>query len=332
MNEIEANQAFGWLNAGFNISAYSFELAMGKVVELLKTGGWKLAGKGYTDVNAFVADLRLDQFRIIADRRREFIERVKELQPEVSNRTIAGALGVSPDTVNRDVERYRSTVARKGPENGEARERYRPPGAGDGRRDATILVQRDTREERREEKLASIGKAAALSGRFSVFYADPPWRDEFGSSPRQTELHYPVMDLDAIKALPVAEISAADAALYLWALPHMFHKALEVMAAWGFEYRTCATWTKDKIGLGRWFRNQTEHLLVGRRGEFPPPAEDVRSSSWINAPLGRHSAKPDVFIELIERWYPDQPKIELFRRGPARPAWSAWGNEAEAAQ
>jgi hypothetical protein len=125
-----------------------------------------------------------------------------------------------------------------------------PPGATDGRRDARLIVRRDTREERREEKLRSIGAAAALQGLYSVLYADPPWEDEFGPNSRQAELHYPVMTLDAIKAVPVKDISTDDAVLYLWALPHMVPAALELMAAWGFEYRTHIVWAKDTIGLG----------------------------------------------------------------------------------
>ncbi len=64
----------------------------------------------------------------------------------------------------------------------------RPPGAADGRRDARLIVQRDTREERREEKLRSIGEAAALNGLYPVLYADPPWKDEFGTSGRRDSL------------------------------------------------------------------------------------------------------------------------------------------------
>ena len=50
------------------------------------------------------------------------------------------------------------------------------------------------------------------------------------------------------------------------------------------------------------------------------------------APVGEHSAKPEVFAEMIELWYPDAVKLELFRRGPARPGWSVWGSEAKAAE
>ena len=70
--------------------------------------------------------------------------------------------------------------------------------------------------------------------------------------------------------------------------------------------------------------------MIGRRGTFPPPPEFLRSPSVIHAPIGKHSEKPAIFAELIERWYPELPKIELFCRGRARPGWSAWGNEAEA--
>ena len=170
--------------------------------------------------------------------------------------------------------------------------------------------------------------AAALTGCYSVFYADPPWEDEFGPNARQAELHYPVMSLEEIKAVPVSEVSASDAILYLWALPHMVPAALEVMAVWGFQHRTEMVWVKDKIGLGEWVRHQHEVLLIGRRGAFPPPPTAVRSPSVVTASRGKHSEKPAIFAEMIERWYPALPKIELFRRGAARPGWSAWGNEA----
>jgi len=325
---VEANQAYGALTEGLYLANFTFERAMGNVLAVLKSGQWRKVGAGFTDVDVFVRSLQLDRFRVVAEQRKEFVERVLELRPDISHRAIAGALGVSHDTVDRAVRgRNRPTDAGNAEENREAGGRSRPGGA-DGRRDARLIIQRDTREERREEKLRSIAAAAALEGLYSVFYGDPPWEDEFGDNPRQTELHYPVMTLDKIKALPVKSISTPNAVLYVWALPHMRRQADAVMEAWGFEYRSEIIWVKDKIGIGQWVRNQHEILLIGRKGGFPPPPEAVRSPSVIAAPRGEHSAKPEVFAELIERWYGDMPKIELFRRGPARPGWSAWGNEA----
>ena len=84
----------------------------------------------------------------------------------------------------------------------------------------------------------------------------PARQDDFGPTGREVERHYSVMSLDHIKALPVGEIAAPNGVLFLWALPHMVPKALEVMAAWGFEYRTQMVWVKDRAGLGQWARNQ----------------------------------------------------------------------------
>jgi N6-adenosine-specific RNA methylase IME4 len=69
-------------------------------------------------------------------------------------------------------------------------------------------------------------------------------------------------------------------------------------------------------------------LLIGRKGAFPTPPESLRVGSVISAPVGAHSAKPIIFLEMIESWWPDAPKLEMFRRGRPRKGWTAWGNEA----
>jgi N6-adenosine-specific RNA methylase IME4 len=87
-------------------------------------------------------------------------------------------------------------------------------------------------------------------------------------------------------------------------------------------------WGKDKVGLGRWNRNKHEILLLGVKGNVPCPAPGTQWDSLIMAPRREHSAKPECFLEMIEQYFPNVPKIELNRRGPARPGWAAWGNEA----
>jgi N6-adenosine-specific RNA methylase IME4 len=69
-------------------------------------------------------------------------------------------------------------------------------------------------------------------------------------------------------------------------------------------------------------------VLIARRGDFPSPPPSARPSSVIRAPKREHSRKPDQLYEMIEAMYPDLPKFELFARGPARPGWGTWGNEA----
>lgn len=199
----------------------------------------------------------------------------------------------------------------------------------------------ETRRTERIEKLAEISKGNTELGteqKYPIIYADPPWRYEnppMGASNRSIENHYPTMTLEEICAVPVANISTDDALLYLWATAPKLAECIQVITAWGFEYRTSFVWIKDKIGMGYHARNQHELLLVAKRGAIPPPAVENRVSSVIEAVRGKHSEKPDEFYALIETMYPELPKIELFRRDEPgvvpREGWAAWGNQASAA-
>ena len=175
-------------------------------------------------------------------------------------------------------------------------------------------------------------QVALPTKRFGVILADPAWTFEVYNaetgSDRSAENHYPVQSLDAIKSLDVPSIAATDCALFLWATSPMMPQALEMMAAWGFTYKSQVVWEKDRAGTGYWFWNQHELLLVGTRGNVPAPGPGTQWLSVVKAPVDKHSAKPERFLELIEEYFPSVPKIELNRRGPAREGWSAWGNEA----
>jgi N6-adenosine-specific RNA methylase IME4 len=86
---------------------------------------------------------------------------------------------------------------------------------------------------------------------------------------------------------------------------------------------------KPSIGPGVWLRNRHELLLFARKGSFAPPDPEDRVDSVLEAPRGRHSQKPEVVYELIERMYPQASRLELFARGTPRPGWICWGNEVE---
>ena len=187
--------------------------------------------------------------------------------------------------------------------------------------------KRDATFKRIQAEAAAVSQSWP-TGRYSVIYADPPTEDEYGHTKRDTENHYPTMTWEEVKDLAVGEITTDDAVCYLWATPHTIHRSLEVMHRWGFDYRTHMVWSKtDGFGLGAWVRNEHEILLIGRKGKFPPPPEDKRIGSVVELPAGDHSAKPEEFAEMIESWYPDAVKLELFRRGPPRKGWVAWGFE-----
>src|SRR5207248_658502 len=109
----------------------------------------------------------------------------------------------------------------------------------------------------------------------------------------------PTLPLAEIMALPVP--AAEDALLYLWAVNSQLPAALEVLATWGFDYRSNEVWVKPSIGLGVWTRNRHELLLIGRRGKASLPEPQARLDSVIEAKRGRHSEKPACVYERLER-------------------------------
>jgi N6-adenosine-specific RNA methylase IME4 len=140
------------------------------------------------------------------------------------------------------------------------------------------------------------------------------------------------MSLADIKALPVGELAARDCALLLWATDPMLTQALDVMAAWGFRYKTVGFyWTKTNkdgspfTGCGYWTRANPEQCLLGTRGNPKRQAKDVRR--WIVAPRREHSRKPDEVYTRVERLLPG-PYCDLFSR-ERRAGWDSFGNQVD---
>jgi len=165
-------------------------------------------------------------------------------------------------------------------------------------------------------------------GVFNIVYADPPWQYDFSRSPtRAIENQYPTMELEQIKKMPFPAI-AEDAVLLMWATSPKLKDALEVVDAWGFEYKTNMVWVKDKIGMGYYARQQHELLLIAGKGRSVVPKEEDRPPSIIEAPRLEHSSKPPEVRDIIQGMYPNGKAIELFARERLSGYWTSWGNEA----
>lgn len=159
---------------------------------------------------------------------------------------------------------------------------------------------------------------------------NPPWYERgAGKIKRGADRHYSLMKTRDIIALPVEKIVAQNAHLYLWTTNNFLPDALTVMKAWGFDYKTIITWVKDRIGLGQYFRGQTEHCLFGVRGMLPYKivnGKRQQGRTAFHSPKGQHSAKPFVMRQIIEI-VSDRDgfnKIELFAREKVS-GWDAWG-------
>lgn len=196
-------------------------------------------------------------------------------------------------------------------------------------KDVARAVDKKLAEWRNQSAKSKQGDAPELpTGKYSVIYADPPWQYDFSlSDSRKIENQYQTMTVGDICALPVADIENNDCVLLMWATSPKLIEAMQVIEAWGFTYKTCAVWVKDKIGMGYYFRQQHELLLVASKGNPPIPEPGRRVSSVITAPRLEHSAKPESVYGIIDGMYPDTQKVELFARSNGRKGWTAWGNQ-----
>ena len=178
--------------------------------------------------------------------------------------------------------------------------------------------------------------------RYSIIYADPAWRfknwsmeaaavkgEKWGRANGRSP--YDCMDTKDICTLPVREVATRDCVLFLWATFPKLPDALQVIQAWGFEYKTNAfTWIKEnpsgigyKFGLGYWTRGNAEVCLLATRGK--PKRVSKTVPQLVFAPVGTHSVKPPVVRERIVKLVGDLPRLEMFAREHV-PGWTSIGD------
>jgi len=164
--------------------------------------------------------------------------------------------------------------------------------------------------------------------RFSTLVIDPPWpyndklmsgNSGFGRArlTRGAANHYPVMTLDALRTLRLQDVTTPASHLYLWTTNAFMGEALDLMRAWGWTHKTILTWVKPQIGMGHYYRNNTEHVVFGVRGKLRTLRRNVPTA--FTAPRTQHSVKPTLFYGIVESMSPG-PHLELF----ARTRWPGW--------
>lgn len=184
-------------------------------------------------------------------------------------------------------------------------------------------------------------------GDYSVIYADPAWdlksnsKDKPGRNPRR---HYKCMGLDEIQALPVRDLVAPQAILFMWITGPFFVLGahIPIMKAWGFKPSAVGfTWVKTQrkapslwitakdlhMGTGFTTRKNAEFCLIGKRGKSL--RKSARVHEILISPVMEHSRKPDEFRNRIQEYVgPGLRMAELFAR-ETRPGWEVWGNETD---
>ena len=171
--------------------------------------------------------------------------------------------------------------------------------------------------------------------KYQIIYADPPWEyKESGSGSRVVKTHYPTMNIEKIKELPVKNISNDTSILFLWVTFPRLKQGLDVIEAWGFDYYGLGfDWVKTSKngkpswGMGYYTRQNTEVCLIGVKDKNHRLKPLVRNIlSVVHSERREHSRKPDCIRDYIVDICGDIPRIELFARQYAD-GWDCWGNE-----
>jgi len=191
---------------------------------------------------------------------------------------------------------------------------------------ATVKQLRD-----RVRQIRNADSPPLPRGVYRVIYADPPW--EYGDKRTNdqksgsAESQYPTMSVSELCGLGVRDIAANDSVLFLWATAPCLSEAMQVIEAWGFKYKAQFVWDKLKGFNGHYNDVRHELLLIATRGSWVPEIDKL-DPSIIAERRTKHSRKPDLFYELIERMYPagDSTHVELFARR-SRKGWQSWGNQ-----
>lgn len=177
--------------------------------------------------------------------------------------------------------------------------------------------------------------------KYQIIYADPPWRYEFSPKARGAiERHYPTMTIEEICELNMGSIADKDCYLFLWTTMPKLPESLEVVKAWGFNYRTIAfVWVKTSkqfpskpryLGSGSYTRPNAELVILARNSKSP--IKSTMPEQVIMAPRSRHSQKPVEVKQRIVSMLGDLPRIELFSRTKNSlfsDGWDVWGDEVE---
>ena len=171
-----------------------------------------------------------------------------------------------------------------------------------------------------------------MSKPFSTAIIDPPWPYAGASSHKKLSgyvkcavTQYETIPMKDLMSLPIGEIVTDY--IFLWSVAPFVAsgEASELLKSWGFIPRSMMFWHKNTgLGVGYWFRGDCEPILFASKKASPAIRTNERS--LFASKRLRHSAKPDIVHELVEKHFPG-PYLEIFGRR-SRQGWTVLGNES----
>lgn len=175
--------------------------------------------------------------------------------------------------------------------------------------------------------------------KYQIIYADPPWKQMKGGRKNKRPnssggaLAYSTMSLDDIQGVlnKAGFRSDENRVMFLWTIDKYLHQAERMAHSLGYKLHARMIWNKvTGIPAAFTIRYGHEYLLYLYHGKLLPVAKDERGKihSVFTEKVKKHSQKPEIAFQIIERLYPDTDRLELFAR-QKRPGWDVWGNEVE---
>ena len=161
------------------------------------------------------------------------------------------------------------------------------------------------------------------TSKYGCIYVDPPWRYSNQGTRGATDNHYETMSVDELCKMPVGDLAADRCHLHLWVTNGFLFEAPKIFEAWGFEFKSSFVWVKPQMGMGNYWRNSHEILLLGVRGGLT--AGNRGLMSWVKANRREHSQKPDCVRDFVTKLSPG-PYLELFGRQQVA-GWDVFGNQ-----
>lgn len=168
---------------------------------------------------------------------------------------------------------------------------------------------------------------APIKGEYEVIVIDPPWPygTEYDKESRRVASPYPELSMDQLRDFKIP--AAKDCVLWLWTTHRFLHEAQHLIETYGFEYKICLVWDKEKMGMGAWLRCQAEFCLLGIKGK--PRWNLINERDILRVSRGRHSAKPDEFYSMVEKLCPTAgERADIFSR-KKRKGWKSIGDEID---
>jgi N6-adenosine-specific RNA methylase IME4 len=172
--------------------------------------------------------------------------------------------------------------------------------------------------------------AQAPTKRYRTIVADPPWHYDAPAYGYGADANYPTMTVEQVMGMPVGLWAMDNAHLYLWTTNTFLAEAHQIAKVWGFVPKTVLTWIKRRptndqwLGMGRYFRGTTEHVVFAVRGSLNTLRND--EPNFFYGARGGHSEKPAAFYDLVQRMSLG-PYLDVFAR-KQRFNWDSWGDEA----